>query len=104
MAADEIHVGDVGTTFQATIRDSGTSMDISGFTTKLFFLRQPGGSITTITASFIGGSGTAGVIGFTATSSHFDQTGKFKLQAYLNDGTNTFRSDIYEFTVHPNLA
>lgn len=105
MSANEIHVGDVGTVFEVTIKDqSGTAVDISGATTKVFFLRQPGGSVTTVTAQFIGGSGTTGVIGFTSTASHFDKVGKFKLQAYVADGTNTWRSDIYEFSVSANLA
>lgn len=104
MSADEIHVGDVGTVMQATIKDNGAALDISGFTTKLFFLRQPTGSITTITASFIGGSGTSGVIGFTSTASHFERSGPFKLQAYLSNGTSTWRSDVYEFTVFENVS
>lgn len=104
MSVDEIHVGDVGTTFQATIKDSGTALNISSYTTKQFFLKQPTGSITTITALFMSGSGTSGVMGFTSTSAHFDQTGKYNLQAYLSDGTTTFRSDIYEFIVHKNIS
>lgn len=104
MSSDEIHVGDVGTSIHATIKDSGTSFDISGFTTRLFFLKQPGGSVTTITAVFVGGSGTSGVVGFTSTASHFDQMGRYQLQAYLSNGTSTFRTDVYEFNVFPNLA
>lgn len=104
MSADEIHVGDVGTLIQATIKDSTTTLDISGFNTRYFYLKQPGGTTTTITANFISGSGTAGVIGFTSTASHFDQMGKYKLQVYLSNGTNNWRSDIYEFSVSSNLA
>ena len=103
MSANEIHVGDVGTVFTATIKDGSSAIDISGFTTKYFLLKQPGGSTTTITASFISGSGTSGVMGFTSTASHFDQMGRFYLQAYLSNGTSIWRSDIYEFDVFKNI-
>jgi hypothetical protein len=104
LSANEIHVGDVGTVFQATIRDqSGTAVDISGATTKLFLLKQAGGSVTTITAAFVT-SGTDGSIKFTSTAAHFDTQGKFKLQAYVTNGTTVWRTDIYEFSVSANLA
>lgn len=103
MSADEIHVGDVGTVFTATLKDSGTALDISGATTKYFLLNQPGGTTTTVTANFVT-SGTDGALDFTSTAAHFDQTGRFKLQAYITDGTNTYHTDVYEFTVHPNLT
>lgn len=102
MSANEIHKGDIGTVISITIKDSATAVDISGATTKYFVLQHPGSSLTTITANFTG-SGTAGTINFTSTSSHFDTTGTFKLQVHIADATGTWRSDIYEFFVYPNL-
>jgi hypothetical protein len=88
---------------QATIKDSTTTLDISGFNTRFFYLKQPSGTTTTITANLIGGSGTSGVIGFTSTAAHFDQMGRYKLQVYLSNGTSTWRSDVYEFSVSANI-
>lgn len=102
MSVNEIHKGDVGTVFTATIKDSGTAIDLSASLTKYFVLRKPDSTLTTITANFVG-SGTSGGINFTSTSSHFDTTGVYKLQAYISDGTKTWRTDIYEFFVYPNL-
>lgn len=104
MSVEEIHVGDAGTLIQATILDSGTALDISAFTTKLFYLKDASGVISTITAIFIGGSGTGGVIGFTSTAGTFGVAGRYQLQAYLAGGTNVWRSDIYEFTVFGNVS
>lgn len=102
MSANEIHVGDVGTVFTATLKDSGTAVDISNASTKYFLLRQPGGTTSTVTANFTT-SGTDGVLNFTSTSSHFDQMGLYRLQAFINDGTNQWHTDIFRFNVFANL-
>lgn len=104
MSVNQIQVGDVGTVFTITIKDqSNTAVDISGATTKYFILQQPDGSVTTITANYVG-SGTAGQIAFTSASSHFDQQGKYKLQAYVADTTTAWHTDVYTFSVSSNLG
>lgn len=107
MAADEIHVGDVGTELRATIYDGSTTVDISGANTttaRLFYLKNSAGTVSTLTASFLSGSGTAGGLVFTSTSSTFDTSGSYELQARVTISGKTFSSDIYKFTVFPNLV
>lgn len=103
MSTNDIHVGDVGTVITATIKDSGTAVDISAMTTKYFLLRQPGGTTTTISASFVG-SGTAGAICFTSASAHFDAEGVYKLQAFVASASNQWHTDWAVFTVYGNLG
>lgn len=104
MAANEIHVGDVGTVFQFTILDSGTSVDIAASTqTANLLLNKPSGTTTTLSASFTN-TGSDGSISYTVTSGDFEEVGKHKFQAVITDGTNTFYSEIYTFSVSSNLS
>lgn len=106
--AEEIHVGDVGTIFRASIKDSGASLDISAAnsgTARLFIFQPPGGSLSTQTASFYADSGTSGVLDFTAPSGFLNTAGTWRVQALINLGSGgSFYTDIYRFIVYPNLS
>lgn len=108
MAADEIHVGDIGTVFTITIYDGTTAVDISSAsftsTARQLLFRKPDGTISTQTAALTSG-GTNGSLSFTAPSTLFDSDGTWKVQAVLMLGTSTatYHSDIYIFRVYPNL-
>jgi len=105
---DEIHVNDVGTIFRMTISNSGAALDLSAANTtssRLFVFRKPDGTLTTQTTSFQSGSGTAGVLDFTAPSGFLDTAGDWRLQAYINLGSGgSFHTDYLVFTVYPNLT
>ena len=104
MSADEIRVGDKGTQFQVTLYDGTSVVDISASTARVFEFKMPTGTVSTVTAS-LSGSGTSGVITYTVdTTTTFAVDGKWKLQARVTFATSSFRSDIYEFRVHPNLS
>ena len=104
MSANEIHVGDAGTLFTFTVKDSGASVDISTATlTGMIELRKPSGTVTTLTAAF-SASGTDGVILYTSTTSDFEEVGKHKFQIIINDSVNKWHSDLYEFKVFANLT
>jgi len=103
MADDEIHVGDKGLELRATIKNSGTAVDISAATVKLFLFRKPDATVATNTASFLT-AGTDGVLYFTTpTTTTLDQAGKWQLQSRVEFSGNVFHSDWYEFKVHKNL-
>lgn len=106
MSANEIHIGDVGTEFVATIKNSGTTVDVSGAnttTSRRFLFKKPTGSTTSQTASFVT-DGTDGQVAFTTTSGFLDTAGDWRLQAkiILNSATTNY-SSIYEFRVYKNL-
>lgn len=48
-----IHVGDTGIRLRATIKENGSTLDISAATALEMRLRGPDGAIETLTASFV---------------------------------------------------
>lgn len=104
MSQNEIHIGDKGTVLRATIKDSGTAIDISSASSLYFIFKKPGGTAFTVTASYVN-AGTDGSIQYTIpTTTTLDEAGKWQLQAKIEFSSTQFHSDIYEFTVFKNLA
>ena len=104
MSADEIRVGDKGTQFQVTLYDGTSVVDISASTSRTFEFKMPTQTVFTVTAS-LSGSGTSGALTYTVdTTTVLAIDGKWKMQAVINFASSRFRSDIYEFRVHPNLT
>ena len=52
MAANEIHVDDVGTQFLLTIMDGSAAVDISSASTKQIIIKKPSGTKMTKSATF----------------------------------------------------
>ncbi len=107
MAANEIHISDIGTTFRATVKDGANAIDLSTATiTSIFFVfRDPGGTANTQTSTAFSDAST-GVVDFTVTSAAlFNTQGGWHLQLIVSTGTTTtnWHTDIQAFTVHPNL-
>ena len=103
MAAGEVRVGDIGTLFRATITDGSTAVDVSLFTSSVFWFKPPRSTSFMKTAVFTSG-GTDGLVEYTSTGADvLDEPGSWKLQWRGISPTVNLRSDIYEFTVHKNL-
>lgn len=102
MAANEIHVDDVGTIYRATITDNGTVVDISTVTTKQFIIRKPDGTLLTVAASFTN-SGTDGKMQYTFVAGDLSLVGYYRIQAYLVfSATQKWKSDFDQFKVYAN--
>lgn len=102
MSCNEIHVGDKGTEFRATIKDSGTALNVSAATVSFIF-RKPDRTVFSAATSFVTG-GTDGAVYFiTPTTTTLDIAGKWNLQARVQVGVEIFRSDVYDFKVWKNL-
>lgn len=103
MAANEIHVDDLGTKFIVTVKDGDSVIDVSGATTKNIIFKKPSGTKVTAAASFET-DGTNGVISYITTGTELDEAGTYKIQAHvvLSAG-NEFHSDISTFKVYRNL-
>lgn len=104
---NDIHLGDIGTVFEATIKDckDGVSsiVDVSGATTKEIIFKKPDGSKLTKTAVFKT-DGADGIIQYVTVAGDLDQVGiGWKLQAYLILPSGSWRSSTYQFTVLENL-
>ena len=100
----EVHVDDVGTVFQVTIKDEDeVVVDVSNALTKTIYFRKPNGTLLTKTASFVT-DGTDGQIKYTTESGDIDAAGNWSLQSFVDFGTTEFYSDIHKFTVYNNLG
>ena len=102
MAANEIHLNDVGTQFKLTIADAGSVVDVSSATKTITF-RKPDGTCFSKTASNFT-DGTDGIIHYITESGDLDTTGTWKLQAFIDFGATEFYSDIHSFRVHKNIC
>jgi hypothetical protein len=102
MAADEVHVGDVGTTFILTVTD-GTAVDVSGATTKQILFGKPNGSTVTKTAAFTT-DGTDGKVQYSTVANDLDMAGVWNIQAYVVLAAGSWHSDVTSFVVYPNVA
>lgn len=103
MAANEIHVGDVGTTIVVTVKDGSSVVDMSGATGKFLYLKPTNGTLLTKTASFYT-DGSDGKIKYTTIAGDMSIPGPWELQAYVQFGSNSWKSDVKKFTVYPNIG
>jgi hypothetical protein len=102
MAANEIHINDIGTVFTITVKDGSSVVDISSASTKQVIIKKPGGTKLTKDSAFVT-DGTDGQMKYTIVSGDLDETGTYKLQGYLIISDGTFYTDITSFKVYRNL-
>jgi len=102
MAANEIHVDDVGTQFLLTIMDGSAAVDISSASTKQIIIKKPSGTKMTKSATF-SSDGSDGKIYYSSIADDLDETGSYKLQGKVIISDGTFYTDITTFKVHRNL-
>lgn len=99
----EIHIGDTGTIFRATIKNQDDEIEnISTATTKQFIFCKPDKTLSTVTSSFYT-DGSDGVLQYAAASGFLDQAAIWQMQANVVTPSGTWKSNIYEFRVFKNL-
>lgn len=103
MAADEIHVGDVGTILLVTFQDAGVVVDISSATTKDILLHDPEGVTATLAGTFTT-DGTDGKLQITSVAATFDMAGCWKIQGHVVLAGGEWHTDIAVFEVFANLT
>lgn len=100
----EIHLGDVGTVFTATILDeNGAAVDVSSASELTLVYNKPDGTAIERTAVLVN-DGTDGMISYTTIALDIDQVGTWRVQGYVAIGTSEFYSDVHVFRVYPNLT
>lgn len=104
MACNEIHVGDIGTVFQATIQDdcSGAIVDISGAIAMNLVFQKPDGTVVSQTAVHLT-DGTDGIMQYVTVLDDLDQAGSWKIQGFVQLPTGSWSTDIHKFKVYSNL-
>jgi hypothetical protein len=101
MAAEELHVGDIGTDIIITIQDDGSAVDVSAATIQFIFCK-PDGTIVTKTGS-LNGDGTDGKVKYTTESGFLDGFGDWKYQVKLTISGSVWYTDWGTLPVFKNL-
>lgn len=99
----EIHVGDVGTVFEATILEEDVAVNLSSATVRHFKFQAPDGTITTKTATLTT-DGSDGKERYAAEVAFLFIAGVWFWQPYLEFPDWQGHSDIQSFMVHANLG
>jgi len=101
---EEIHLGDIGTEFRCTIKDSGTAVDISSASSvKQIKFKKPDCTVVTKSATFYT-DGTDGIISYVTVDGDLDIAGLWQAQAYVELTSGKYHSDIISFRVYDNLG
>jgi len=98
MAKNEVHKGDIGTKFLATVQDNDAVVDISGAISKQLLFQKPDGTNITQTALF-DTNGTDGKIYYTTASGDLNVIGRWSIQSKIVLAGGTWISDRYKFQV-----
>lgn len=99
----EIHVGDVGTAFRATISDENCNIvDLSDYEEYQLIFGKPDKSVIAKTATLYT-DGTDGIIQYLSTADFLDQPGLWQVQGHVTKTGGQWKSNIVEFRVHKNL-
>jgi len=105
MAANEIHIGDIGTIFEITLMDNLDVVDIGGATLMEIIFTKPDEAVTKVvnTAELVS-DGTDGKMKYTILAdTELDIVGSWKIQGRVILPTGTWSSDIDRFRVYGNL-
>lgn len=108
MAIKEIHVGDIGTVFELTIKDEENDIvDISSQSSMEIVFQKPNHTIVTKNAELVN-TGTDGKVQYVTVAGDLDIAGvspkpHWALQAVVVLPAGIWNSDIRKFDVHPNL-
>lgn len=103
MAANEIHVDDVGTEFRVLVKDGSTTLDLSTSSTLDYKFLKPSGTQITRTGSFLN-DGTDGYIKYITVSGDIDEIGTWKFQVFIEIDGGSWHSDMHSFKVHRNIT
>ena len=101
--ASEIHQDDVGTRFLMTIKDDGSTVNISGAPVKQLTFKKPSDTVVYRTASGVYDKMSSGIMFYDSVAGDLDEAGHYKLQAKVTMPSGTYYTDIYTFKVHCNL-
>lgn len=98
--ANEIHVGDIGTTFRFSIVDAGAAFAITGSTIVARFRKSSGAIQRTCTIT----NGAGGVCEYVTITGDIDADGPWSVQITITTASSqVWHSDWHNFTVYPNV-
>jgi hypothetical protein len=99
-----IHVGDIGTIFLATIIDQdGNVVDLSSASSLKIIFQNPSRTGKSVTA-LLYSDGTDGKIYYVLQDKDIDESGVWSYQGVIVIGSDTWHSSVVQFTVMANLS
>lgn len=101
MAVEEIHKNDIGTVLKVTMLDGDAIVSLAAASVKKILLRKPSGDVLEKSASLFT-DGTDGIMTYTTIADDLDETGEWKIQAYV-EISGHWHSSTHTFRVFPNL-
>ena len=102
MAAEEIHLNDIGTIFELTVKDGDATLDISTALSMVILFKKPSGTVVTQTAVYQT-DGTDGIMQYVTQTGDLDEVGGWKIQGRVQLPTGHWSSDTHSFKVYANL-
>jgi len=110
MQTPDVHVGDKGTAFIATVYDGTTLVDLSVSTVRQYKFRRPNGTTFTVSPNYLTNGKDSKLIYTASAHAEGNETvddlnwpGIWQLQAIISFPHSTFRSNYYTFRVYRNL-
>ena len=98
----EVHLNDVGTIFEITLKDGSTPTNISSPVTLQIIFRKPNKALLTKTAALVT-DGIDGKLRYIAIAGDLDLIGKWSIQASIALASGSWKSEISTFQVFRNL-
>jgi len=103
MAAEEIHIADIGTVFEVTLMDGAAIVPIAGASLMEIIFVKPD-KTKVINTAVLSGDGSDGKMRYIITiASELDQKGNWKIQGRVTLPTGTWSTDVDKFKVYENL-
>ena len=103
MAANEIHVADVGTVFEVTLMDDAVIVNISSASSLEIIFEKPD-KTKIINTAVLSGDGTDGKMKYIVTvDTELDAKGNWKIQGNVALPSGRWSTDIEKFKVYENL-
>lgn len=104
MATGDIHLNDIGTTFEMTVRDENRSIvDLSLASAFVIQFARPDGTKPAPKTGTLSTDGKDGKVQYITVDGDLNKTGNWKVQAKVIIGAASYSSDIHDFEVHKNL-
>ena len=98
----DIRVGDIGTEFIFTVRNSADAslIDVSTYSGRNITFIKPNGDQITV-SGLLYTNGSDGKLFYNSVSGNIDQEGFWRARVTLSSSGNLFNTDYYRFTVNP---
>src|SRR5574341_746475 len=100
---DAIHIGDIGTVIEITVKENDAPLNLSDATVKKFVFRKATGTAVEKTASF-STDGSNGKLRYVTIANDIDAAGRWTLQVYIETPGGKWHTDEIAFRVLENIS